>query len=161
MNVLEAWFSKACEDLQLGEELYLETENKTEAHNKRKALIKIKGEFEKLDPVAASYIDIKVTFKLDKFWVVLRKRAASPLVALKKEASGRTRKVSLSADLARERRIKLMLADGMGLEEVEAIEGRLNKMERELFANKTEEGTNGPDRHDSSSAGQGEVQQDG
>jgi hypothetical protein len=133
MKILEAWFKKAVAELQVGEELRFEVESKLEAQSKKKALIKFKREYEELDPIGASLIDIKTDRSLEKFWVLIIKRATSPLMGFKKCADGTTERIILDNDLNRERRLKLMINDGLTLEEVEEIEGSLTPDERKLF----------------------------
>jgi hypothetical protein len=133
MNILEAWFRKAVNELLDGEALYLEVEDKYEQSSKRKNLLKLREAFEQIDVIEASKIEVFGEFKFKKFWVGIRKRMSSPLIGLKKSRDGKTRRIYLSGDLSRERRIKLMISDGMGLKEIEEIEGPLKDDEKALF----------------------------
>jgi len=116
-----------------GEEIYLPCEGKREMKALYKRFVADLRELEEIDPLEGTKIHISISFKDMKHWVVLRKVAASPLVAYKKDVEGAISKVRLDSISSRERRLKAMREDGLGLVEVEELEDGLTEDERRLW----------------------------
>lgn len=86
----------------------------------------------KVNPEMSMQLDISKSDRDAKMWVLISKRSTSRVVGYK-VVDGQVEKVVLDTDNEKLRRIKLMLRDGMTLDEIESIEGRLSKEELQTF----------------------------
>lgn len=131
-DVILDWLYKANE-LTAGQEIYVPAESRNEQKELFRQFRNELRVFREIDSESASTINIGVMFKDSRFWVVLKKHATVPTVGFIKDPDTGTQRVVLSSDKERKRRIGLMLNDGLPLEEIEAIEGKLTDDERREF----------------------------
>ena len=135
VDIIESWFEQA-KKLDSGESLFLECHSKADARSMLRKFKHIRSEYEKINPILTSTIELHTTFKDKKFWLVITKLSASPLVGFKKDMNGNLIKITLENDIDRERRIKLMIVDGMNLEEIKQNVHDLTNEEIELYFKK-------------------------
>ena len=67
-----------------------------------------------------SKIDVSPVYRDRQYWVCIKMLSRSPLVGFIKGADGVVRQVEISHDPERRRKIKLMVRDGMPIEEINA-----------------------------------------
>jgi len=128
-NLIIKWLHEALA-LKPGEELYLPVDTKAAQKQLHKDFKKEIEILKEIDPLEGSRIHAIPTYKDNRFWLMLKKHETSPLVAFKRGNDG-TERVTVASGAERKRRIRLMAEDGMGKEEIEAIEGKLE--ENELY----------------------------
>jgi hypothetical protein len=127
--------------LETGEKLYLPVESKTEQTKLKKLLLQIRDSFKGNDAIEATKIVVypHLVKQDKKYYVILEKRAFSPLVGfVMNEQDAELKKVMLSPDrdIGRSRRIRLMIIDGYSKEEIDEAEDGLTPEEiAEFFPN--------------------------
>ena len=109
--------------LEEGEKLYVQVYSKTEGGMRQRELIKAKMYMARLYPDECSTIRIRQIKKDGKFYVFLEQDGKSPLLAYQSLNSGKYKPVRMTPDADRERRIKLMIEDGLTKEQILEIEG--------------------------------------
>jgi hypothetical protein len=128
-DIYEQWFRKAMA-MQTGEKLHLPVESKQEQTKLKNMLTKIRDSFKGVDAsIEASKVIVYTNLvKADrKFYVVLEKRAFSPLIGfITNDQNEELKKVTLSPDMERTRRIRLMVLEGWSKEKIEEAEGELS-----------------------------------
>ena len=132
-------YLKEAVDLEYGEELYIPAESKNDQMHLLKTLIQEIRVLERIDPLTASSLIIHGAFKSHRLWVVLKKVVSSPTTAFRKGTGGEVERVNFDFDSERSRRIRLMIEDGLSLEEVKEIEGDLTPDEELLLGTKVKE----------------------
>lgn len=118
-QVALAWLT-AAKNLDPGDEMFLPVVDKKEATayvKKIKELIEALGRDE---PIIASQLHCYSTFRDTQLWVVIKMKERSPLVGFIKKKSGEVAKVVISHDPERRRKIRLMVSDGVPLEDINA-----------------------------------------
>ena len=104
-----------------GDKVYLVCNTRagrTVLHNEFKKELKILNE---IDTIQGSKIKLTIEAKDGKLWLVLERTGDTPLEGFIKQSGGKVKKVQLK-DHERERRIKLMLIEGVHLETVTKLE---------------------------------------
>lgn len=132
-QIIIKWLNKATEELPVGEELLFPAETKTDQKTKKKMFLDELKILNKVDPVAASEIQITSRFKDHRFWIVIKKIAFSPLIAFKKDKNGNVERVILEDDTEKLRRLSLMKQDGYSIEEIKEMEGGLSEEDIEFL----------------------------
>lgn len=132
IEVYRVWFQKGAA-LRPGEKMYLQAESRNEQLDIMRALSKERTKLSHVNPELAMQIDITKTDREGKLWVLMTKRETSRVVGYTVMA-GETTKVTLQTDEEKLRRISLMIKDGMGVKEIEAIEGTLSEEEINAFS---------------------------
>lgn len=125
-------------DLEYDEELYIPAESRADQLHLLRTIINEIRVLERIDPLTASSLIVHGAFKSHRLWVVLKKVAASPTTAFKKCGDGEVERISFSFDSERSRRLRLMMEDGLSLEEIQEIEGELTPDEITIFKGKEE-----------------------
>ncbi len=126
------WIDKTLER-DLHEKIYIPAETKPDAQQTVRDLKKELILLYDLEPEKAGTIVVASIFKDRRHWVVLERTKGNPLVGFVKAKDGTLERVEIEIDAERDRRLQLMKEDGMTLEEVEAIEGELTEVEKEIF----------------------------
>jgi hypothetical protein len=127
-QIYSLWIQRAVE-LNPGEKIFLEADSAKEQKRMERELGKEREAYAQVDPIEASKVAIRNTFKDRKHWVVIEKMANSPLVGFIKDAGGEISKITLGAEPEKIRRIRLMIADGYSQDKIEEIEGTLTEEE--------------------------------
>ena len=124
-------------NLQFEEELFIPAESRNDQlHLMRSILAEIRI-LEKIDPLTASSLIINTAFKSHRLWVVLKKVAASPTTAFIKTEDG-VERIDFKFDSERARRLRLMQRDGLSIEEIKELEGKLTPEEESFLKGKEE-----------------------
>lgn len=131
-EVYRVWFQKAL-SLRPGEKLYLQAETKNEQKEILGTLKRERAQLQLVNPELAMQIDITLSEKDAKLWVLLIKRTTSRVVGYV-VSDGQVEKVQLNTDEEKLRRISLMLRDGYSLAEIEENEGQLSEEELNMFS---------------------------
>ena len=131
-------YLKEAIDLEYGEELFIPAESRSDQMHLMKTIIQEIRILEKIDPLTASSLIIHGAFKSHRLWVVLKKVVASPTTAFKKTEKGEVERIDFKFDSEKARRLRLMVLDGLSLEEIEEIEGKLTTDERAIITAKKE-----------------------
>ena len=132
-QIVARWLQRAIEELKTGEEMLFPAETKVDQRDKRRTFqAEIRG-LRKIDPIAASELQITARFKDHRFWVVVKRVAFSPLIAFKKDVDGNVTRVIMEDNSEKLRRLRLMKEDGYSVEEITEIEGGLSEEELEFL----------------------------
>ncbi len=126
------WIDKTLER-DLHEKIYIAAETRPDAKQTVKEFKKELALFYDLEPEKAGTIVAAYTFRDRHHWVVLERTVGNPLVGFVKKKDGTLERVEIKIDSEKDRRLKLMREDGFSLEEVQAIEGELTPIEKEIF----------------------------
>lgn len=104
------WLQNA-DNLAIGEELLLPARNKIEVKEKLKIFA---IELQALTAVDIKAMELQLTtkFKDNRFWLVIKKVAFSPLIAFKRKANGEVERVLIKDTTEEKRRLFLMHQDG-------------------------------------------------
>lgn len=116
------WIRKALE-LKSGEDLYLPCENRV---SQRELLVIYKRELrllKKIAPEDEAKLLVTKVFKDHRYWLILKRISASPLVGFVKRTTGEVEKCYISS-LEKERMLFLMRKDGLSEEEIKKILGK-------------------------------------
>lgn len=118
--------------LNYGEELFIPAASRQEQKQTERIFVREHKLLAKIDPLQASRTHIYSTFRDQKFWVVLRKIDATPATAFVKGSDGKVARLSTESieHSQRFRRLRLMLEDGLSLQEITEIEGELTEEEK-------------------------------
>lgn len=132
-RIAQKWLQSVVEGLSIGEELLLPALSNKDAKEKLSLFSKELRVLNKIDPTASSELQITTRFKDHRFWLVVKKVAYSPLIGFKKGKNGEVERVLINDSSERRRRLLLMREDGFTVEEIQEIEGDLNKEELMLL----------------------------
>ena len=132
-------YLKEAISLEFGEELFIPAESRNEQMHLMKTIIQEIRILEKIDPLTASSLIIHGAFKSHRLWVVMKKVVASPTTAFKKTEHGEVERIDFDFDSERARRLRLMLQDGLSLEEIKELEGELTPEELSFLTAKKED----------------------
>lgn len=113
--------------------MYLQAETKNEQKEILNTLKRERAQLQLVNPELAMQIDITLSEKDAKLWVLLIKRTTSRVVGYV-VSDGQVEKVQLNTDEEKLRRISLMLRDGYSLAEIEENEGQLSEEELNMFS---------------------------
>ena len=104
--------------MAVGDELYIPVSDRKELALLKRAFSLAKQRYSAIDPLVAEQIECKTSTTDARLWFVLRKRKPIPIVAFKKD--GITGKVTavLPPNTERRRQIRLMIEDGLSLNEI-------------------------------------------
>jgi len=119
--------------MEVGEFMLFPANTRQDQKDKRKLFNRELKILHKVDPVAASQLQITQKFEDHRFWVVVTKVAFSPLIAFKKDKDGNVQRIIMEDDSEKLRRLSLMKQDGYSIEEIEEMEGGLTEEEREFL----------------------------
>jgi hypothetical protein len=132
-NITIDWLYKASQ-LTVGEELYFPAESKQVQKDLYKLFLRELKVMSEIDAVMASTIAVAPTFKDKRHWVLLRKTAGTPTTAFKKNTvTGEVERVLLHDDTDRQRRIRLMIEDGLSIDQITELEGELTEGEKRRY----------------------------
>jgi len=131
-QIVTHWLLKANE-LHTGEELLFPAETKADQKEKKRLFISELKIFAKIDPVAASQLQVATRFSDHRLWIVVKKIAFSPLIAFKKGTDGSVERVTIEDNSEKLRRIRLMKEDGYTIEKIAKMEDGLTKEEEEFL----------------------------
>lgn len=127
------WLQKASEELEVGEQMLFPADTRQDQKEKRGLFLKELRVLAKVDPVAASQLQISIRFEDHRFWVIVKRIAFSPFIAFKKDRDGNVERVIMEDNADKLRRLALMREDGYSLEDIEEMEGGLTKEEKEFL----------------------------
>ncbi len=136
MNVQEItvrWLQKASEEIELGESMLFPADTRQDQKEKKRLFLRELKILAKVDPVAASQLQITTKFEDHRFWIVVKKIAFSPLIAFKKGKNGNVERVVLKDDSEKLRRLSLMKSDGYSIKDIKEVEGDLTEEEMEFL----------------------------
>ena len=131
-ELLLKWLDKTLER-DLNDKIYIPAETRSDAQQTVRDFKKELVLLYDLEPEKSGTVVIAYTFKDRQHWVVLERTIGNPLVGFVKTADGELKRVEITIDSERDRRLQLMKEDGMTLEQVEEIEGELTDVEKEIF----------------------------
>jgi hypothetical protein len=133
INIPAEWVKEA-KNLKTGQTIYINLETRDEQRMFLKELNKELERYRKLMPIEAATIITGKVFRDARFWVFLRKAAATPYIGFIKDSDGSLRRLSLLADDDdRMRRLRLMIEDGITMEELIESEEDLTQEEKETL----------------------------
>ena len=115
--------------MDTGETMFLPCESRQEQSIRLRTALQELSIISKTDPISASTLLINSLMRDGRLWVVLKKITASPAVVFIKGEGGAIRRVDLGDDTERQRRIYLMVKDGLTLSEIGEFEGDLTEEE--------------------------------
>lgn len=127
------WLQKASEELETEEYILFPANSRQAQKDKKKLFLKELKILAKVDPIAASQLQVTTKFEDSRFWIVVKKIAFSPLIAFKKNKNGNVERIIIEDDSEKLRRLSLMKEDGYSLGDIEEIEGGLSKEEKEFL----------------------------
>ena len=119
-QIAQAWLNEA-KDSPEGAETFIPADSKKEARAMVKKLRELRDKLSRDEPIVASKLDIKEVFRDSRHWVMVKKKLTSPLEGFTKLPDGTVQRKVISFDPERRRKIKLMLADGLPLEDINSI----------------------------------------
>lgn len=128
-EIAREWFLKALE-LKVGEEMYIPCSSVRDARKMITALGRCKQNWMKFDPNKALAIIAALAVRHNSPWVKVVVKQELPNAVFIKGSDGVTRAVPID-NLAgeRQRKIQVMLKDGLTREEIEQMLGGLSEME--------------------------------
>ena len=127
------WLQKASEEMEAGERMLFPADTRQDQLDKKRLFIRELKILAKVDPVAASQLQIISKFEDHRFWVVVKKIAFSSSIAFKQDKSGNVTRVTMKDDSEKLRRLRLMKDDGYTIEDIEKVEGKLSDKEIEFL----------------------------
>ena len=127
------WLQKASEEMEAGETMLFPADTRQDQLDKKRLFLRELKILAKVDPVAASQLQVVPKFEDHRFWVVVRKIAFSPFIAFKQDKSGNVTRVTMKDDSEKLRRLRLMKDDGYTIRAIEEIEGELSDKEKEFL----------------------------
>ena len=130
--LLNRWMQKGLE-LQPGEAIFLPCINRTDQQEKYRYLLHERRGLKDVDPERIEALRIYSTYKDHRHWVVLEKLSATPFIGFKKSPGKGVERIMLDVSDERERQLRLMLEDGLGLEEIEDALDELSVEEVEII----------------------------
>jgi hypothetical protein len=118
-EVVIEWLTKVSQ-LEPGNEVYIPALDKQQQKTAWKQFLKELRILHRIDPIAASGIQVTRTFKDNRHWVVLIKTALDSTIGFIKSPTGELKRFSVGQALSSEqkRMIELMQEDGYSLEEI-------------------------------------------
>ena len=128
-QIIVKWLQKVSEELKMGEEILFPAETKADQKEKKRMFQDEVRVLSKIDPIAASELQVSVRFQDHRFWISIKKVAFSPLIAFKKGTDGNVTRVTMEDNTEKLRRLRLMKSDGYSLEEIKEMEGGLSEEE--------------------------------
>ncbi len=132
-DIAREWFLKAL-DLKEGEEMFIPCLSLRDARKMVTALNHCKMLYTKFDPNKALAFIIGVTVRFNKTWVKIKLDKILPDVVFVKGTDGVTQAHPISGLVGeRERKIRLMIEDGLTRSEIENILGQLSESEIEKY----------------------------
>jgi hypothetical protein len=126
----EQWLLEALK-LIPGEEIKLECENREDCWGTKQSLLGVQTRLGKVNPEVFKIV-ISQAFVDKKYLVILRKRQTNPLIGFKTTLKGEVEKITISFE-DKQRRIKLMLQDGMTPEQIMELEENLTEEDKTLL----------------------------
>jgi len=133
LSIYHLWVREAL-TLSVGDGIYIQAETRDEQQmhlnglNQELKLLRI------LDPVSSSDLITGKSFRDGRFWVFIKRVAATPFIGFLKSADGTISRITIDPGVDRLRRLRLMIEDGFTKEQIEEAEGPLSDDEiEELF----------------------------
>jgi hypothetical protein len=118
MSIWRDWINKANEELGFGERIWISAENKVHQKQLRRNLQTELDILAKVDPASGNTLQVVISGKDKRFWVVIERTAVNPFVAIKQTADGVYEKISVEKESERKRMARLMLKDGYSAEDI-------------------------------------------
>lgn len=119
-NQLEETWLEMVKQLTPGAALYLEVYDKKEQTRRMATFRYLLTKLARDEPVLASRIKVDRSFKDRRIWVELKLLIDSPLDGFVKNPDGTVTKVSVTIDPDRRRKLKLMVQDGLSIDDINA-----------------------------------------
>lgn len=133
-DLAREWFVKALE-LKEGDEMFIPATTLRDAKKLVTALLRCKTHYAKFDPTKSLSLTMTAEMKFDKPWVKVRLTGSVTDYVIIKDKSGKTEAIRVDGLTGeRERKIRLMLEDGLTKGEIEAILGPLSDAERRILS---------------------------
>lgn len=132
MSIAAEWFAKAL-DMREGETLFIPVTDQMEQTLLKNELLELRRNFRFVNAVEAGKLDITRSQKNLKLYVRIAKANMPLLTGIIKDPNGVVREISLTNDVDRERKISLMAKDGLSMDEVQEIVGRLSDEEKHRY----------------------------
>lgn len=104
------WFQQALA-LKEEEEIFIPVSSKIEQKTLCKDIRRVATEYNTVDKVKASRIEVVGSFRDGRLWIRIYIKLTSPLVGFKKDSSGNMKRIILTDKDARYRQVCLMLSD--------------------------------------------------
>lgn len=128
-DIAREWFLKAL-DLKEGEELFIPCNSARDARKMVTAIGRCKQLWMKFDPNKALAITAGLAVRFSTLWVKVTLKSELPDAVFVKGTDGVTRAIPIEGLVGeRQRKIKLMIEDGLTREEIEAMLGELSEFE--------------------------------
>lgn len=131
-EIIIRWLQKASEEMEAGEIMLFPADTRQDQKDKKKLFLKELKILAKVDPVAASQLQITAKFEDHRLWIVIKKIAFSPLIAFKKNIDGSVERIVIEDNSEKLRRLSLMKSDGYSLKDIREMED-LTKEEIEFL----------------------------
>ena len=125
-RIAQKWLQSVIGGLSTGEELLLPALSSKDAKEKLILFSRELKLLSRVDPTATSELQITTRFKDHRFWLVVKKIAYSPFIGFKKGKNGEVERVLIEDSSEKRRRLLLMQEDGLSIEEIREIEGKLS-----------------------------------
>lgn len=135
---LTAWLNKAIA-LTPGEVIYLQVNTKKEGTEMCRLLRERKNAMLLAKPELATSIVIGSILKDGISYTYLKKVVSTPLVGLKRSTDGEMSKIDIQSQIDRNRRIQLMIRDGLTKEEIDENMQGLFPEEIKLYFEESEQ----------------------
>jgi len=130
-NVYAEWVKKAL-DLHTGQFIYINVETRAEQLSLLKNINRELERYKTILPIESATLVAGKIFKDTRFWVYLKRAAATPFIGFLKDTDGSLKRISIhEEDDERLRRLQLMVSDNFSLEEIEESEGSLSDTDKE------------------------------
>lgn len=137
-EIAREWFLKAL-DLKPGEELFIPCTSRRDARKMVTALGHCKQYWMKFDPLKAMAVNTGFAVRFNSLWVKVFVKEELPNAVYIKGVDGVTRALTIEGISGeRDRKITVMLQDGLSREEIEGLLGGLSESEREKYFKENE-----------------------
>ena len=131
------WLDQAlAQDLHT--KIFIPAEFKDDVRKLKTAFMKEVEVLYQIDPERASTLLVGYTRKDQRWWIVIERVIGNVLVGFVKLPDGTVKRIQVTDDSERERRIALMAEDGYTLWEIEESEGPLTDLEKAMIGEKDE-----------------------
>jgi len=111
------WFQQAL-SLKEEEEIFIPVSSKIEQKTLCKDIRRVATEYNTVDKVKASRIEVVGSFRDSRLWIRIHIKPTSPLVGFKKDANGNMKRIVLTDKDARYRQVCLMLSDKISVSKI-------------------------------------------
>jgi hypothetical protein len=115
--MLEAQFEEALK-LEPGGDIFVECEDKTDRIKLIKELDRMLRKYVNVDPIIASQLVFRATFRDMRHWVRIHRKSNDPSIVWKKDTNGNIEKVVIGVNFKLKRMIELMKRDNYSIERI-------------------------------------------